>query len=612
MRNTIVAAAVGLFTLVPVSRGDDAAAAVRALLDEHVEFLKRNDPLGASTKGDERFNDQLPDESPAAVAARFAAVAERLARLRAIDASAVPEPLRTDADLLLYDLSMQVEGARFHGEQTPISTMGGPQLWLPQMASQLPFRTPKHYNDYATRLEKVSALIVQEIEEMRLGLEAGRVPPRVTVAAAVGMCAAQGAVEIEKNPALSPFYKPFLGLPEGDVAAARARKAISGGIVPAYRELAKFLAEEYLPKCRESVGLAQGVDGIAAYDHAVRAHTTLPLTAEEVHATGLSEVARIQAEMLGVIGETEFPRKGELSGEALLRAFGEWLRHEPRFYYGKPEELLNGYRVVAKTVDAELPRLFRLMPRNSYGVRPLPAFAAPVSPAAYYYPGSLKSGVPGYFMANTYKLDQRPKYSMIPLTLHEAVPGHHLQGALADELAEAGGQHEYRRWLGFTAFVEGWGLYSERLGLEMGEGARADKPPVAQSGSAGRGLYADPYDNFGRLSFEMWRACRLVVDTGLHAKGWTRQRAIDYILAHTGLSALDAASEVDRYISWPGQACGYKIGELKIRALRAEAERALGSKFDVRAFHEVVLGAGAVPLPVLEGRVKRWIEGGGR
>src|ERR1043165_807144 len=199
MRNTIVAAAVGLFTLVPVSRGDDAAAAVRALLDEHVEFLKPNGPLGASTKGDERFNDQLPDESPAAVAARFAAVAERLARLRAIDASAVPEPLRTDADLLLYDLSMQVEGARFHGEQTPISTMGGPQLWLPQMASQLPFRTPKHYNDYATRLEKVSALIVQEIEEMRLGLEAGRVPPRVTVAAAVGMCAAQGAVEIEKR-----------------------------------------------------------------------------------------------------------------------------------------------------------------------------------------------------------------------------------------------------------------------------------------------------------------------------------------------------------------------------------------------------------------------------
>jgi uncharacterized protein (DUF885 family) len=585
------------------------SAALRTILDEHVEFLKRNDPVGASTKGDDRFGDQLPDESSEAVESRRAELAARLARLESLDASSLSAAERTDAAILRYDLSTQVSGSQFHREQMPISTMGGPQLWLPQMSQQLPFTTPKHYADYASRLGKVARLIDQEIDQMKRGLAAGRVPPKVTMLASLDQCLAQCSPDIEKDPTLSPFYRPFLSRPAADPDASRARAAISSGVIPAYRRLASFLKDEYIPRCRDTVGASQGVDGQAAYDHAIRAHTTVELTADQVHALGLSEVARIQSEMLEVIARTDFPRKNELKGDALLTAFTDWLRREPRFYYQTEGELLDGYRVIAKKIDAELPRLFKTLPRNTYGVRPLPDFAAASSPAAYYYPGSLKGGVPGFFMANTLHLDQRPKYSMTCLTLHEAVPGHHLQISLADELDAS--QHEYHRWIGFTAFVEGWALYSERLGLEMGDNPM---PPASSSelapsdGPPPRGLYATPYDDFGRLSFEMWRACRLVIDTGIHAKNWSRQQAIDYLLAHTGLTKFDAEREIDRYISWPGQACGYKIGELRIRALRAEAQQKLGPAFDIREFHDQVLSAGAIPLPVLEDRIHHWLE----
>jgi uncharacterized protein (DUF885 family) len=575
------------------------SAELRALLDEQVAYLHRVDPVAASRRGDHSRDTELPDLSPAALERERAEIRARLARLGALEGAQGEQwgaADRTDAGILRFDLSMSVEGAAFHGEQIPISTMGGPQLDLPQMARSLHFSRPEEYAAFASRLEKVPRLIAQEIEEMRLGLAAGRVPPRGTMAMAVEQALAQATPEIEADPTRSAFYSPFVALGEQSEVAARARRAIHDGIVPAYRGLAEFLKEEYIPRCRETIGAAQGIDGPALYDHAIHAHTTLPLTAEEVHRIGLEQVARIRAEMLETIGRSDFARKGELQGDELLAAFLQYLRTDPRFYYTRAGDLLAGYRDIAKRIDAELPGLFGRLPRNPYGVRALPEFAAPSSPTAYYYAGSLKGGVAGYFMANTYRLDQRPKYSMIALTMHEAVPGHHLQISLADELED---QHEYRTWLGFTAFVEGWGLYSEGLGLEMGEKT-----------AAGRGLYADAYDDFGRLSFEMWRACRLVVDTGIHAQGWTRDQGIEYMLAHTALARYDVEREVDRYIGWPGQATGYMIGFLKIRELRAGAERRLGPAFDVRAFHDTVLGAGAVPLPVLEQRVQGWIAEG--
>jgi uncharacterized protein (DUF885 family) len=266
--------------------------------------------------------------------------------------------------------------------------------------------------------------------------------------------------------------------------------------------------------------------------------------------------------------------------------------------------MMTDYRELCKRIDAELPRLFRTLPRNTYGVREIPAFAARTSPVAYYYPGSATSGVPGYFMVNTSNLALRPKFARTSLTIHEAVPGHHFQIALAQELADEGTQHPFRTRLGFTAFVEGWALYTERLGLEMGERRGSALEPTGGN----RGLYQDPYDNFGRLSDEIWRACRLVVDTGLHAKGWTRQQAIDYLLANTAISEIDARSEIDRYIGWPGQACAYKIGQLEILDMRAKAELALGEAFDIRGFHDALLLQGAVPLPVLRRLAEQWVE----
>jgi uncharacterized protein (DUF885 family) len=578
---------------------------LRGLLDEHVEQILRDSPQTASRRGDERYNDQLEDVGPAAVAAQRAAYADRLARLRALPRDDFSETDRLDADLLEYALATELEGAKFFPEHTPVSARSGPHVWLPQMAQSLSFRTPKHYADYLARLRALPRLIDQTIEQLRAGLAAGRVMPRVTMLGAPEQAAALASPEIEKSPGLSPFFTPFAALPPGDPLVPEARRAIAEGVVPAFRRFADFLRDEYLPKCRESFGISQGVDGPAAYDYALRDHTTTTLTADEIHALGLSEVARIRAEMLETIARTDFPRKNELSGDALFAAFVQYLRTDKRFYHDSAEDLLAGYRDISKRIDAEMPKLFGLLPRTPYGVRELPRLAAPTSPTAYYYPGSVKSGTAGFFVANTYRLDQRPKYEMIALTLHEAVPGHHHQIALATELE---GQHPFRTFLGFTAFVEGWALYAERLGLEVGVPiTQTDRAP-GQRVAGGQGMYADPYDDFGRLTYEMWRATRLVVDTGLHAKKWTRQQAIDFMLANTALSPFNIEREVDRYIAWPGQACAYKIGELKILELRARAEVALAGKFDLRAFHDAVLDSGALPLPVLEKKIDRWIE----
>jgi len=581
-----------------------------AILDAHYDWLLRDDPLTASSRGDKRFNTLLRDESPEAYRRRTADTRDRLARLQALIAAQNKnwsEADQTDAELLAHHLKRGIDGERFHAEQMPVSQQHGPQVWLAQMSNSLTFTNAQDYADFAARLEAVPRLIDQHIEHMRLGLAAGRVPPCVALRGTDGQAEAMASPDHEASSSLSLFFKPFLSLPETDKNAVRAATAVKHGIVPAYRRLAAFLRDEYLPRCRDSVGISEGIDGIAVYEHALRGHTTTDMTAEQIHQLGLGEVARLRANMMKAIARTDWVQRDSFAGDELLARFVEFLRTDKRFYCDKPEQLLGGYRDIAKKVDAALPRLFATLPRTPYGVRELPAFAAPTSPTAYYYRGSPQLGLPGFFMANTYRLDQRPRYEMTALTLHEACPGHHLQIALSQELV---GQHPIREMFDSTALVEGWGLYAERLGLEMAaDGSGELVPRPVEIDGPGTGLYADPYDDFGRLTYEMWRACRLVVDTGIHAKGWTRQRAIDYMLANTALSPHNIEREVDRYIAWPAQACAYKIGQLKISELRERAERTLADKFDIRSFHDCVLGAGAVPLPTLEARVERWMEG---
>lgn len=566
---------------------------LRRLMDEHLNFIYRGDPLRASTSGVAGFETLVPDASIQTIASRLAESNARLAELDSMPRDDFNEDDKLDADLLRRSLVLAREFGRLHSEQYVVTALSGPHIDLPQIVDQIPIRTDAQLHDWATRLEKLPAYLDQCIELMRAGLAAGRVPPKVILARSVQVTELQCTPEFQKDPTGSPFYRPFLANPNHP-DAARARATVLNGILPAYRRLAGFLRDEYIPACRDSIGASQSVDGIAAYQLLLRQHTTTELTPDQIHEIGLREVGRIRTEMFAAIAKTDFPRKDELKGEELFTAFLAYLRSEPRFYYTTADDLLRGYRDIGKRMDAALPSLFGRLPRNTYGVREMPHFMAPTSPTAYYNYGSIRSGTPGYFVANTYALDQRPRYAMISLTLHEAVPGHHLQLALQDELENV---HELRRFGEFTAFVEGWALYAEKLGLE-----------VSTEGEPGLGLYTDPYANFGRLSDEIWRACRLVVDTGIHSKGWTRQQAIDYMLANTSGTQQNTVSEVDRYIGWPGQACAYKVGELTISELRQQAASRLGSRFDIRAFHDELLGSGSLPLDILRARIERWIQ----
>jgi uncharacterized protein (DUF885 family) len=390
----------------------------------------------------------------------------------------------------------------------------------------------------------------------------------------------QIAADASKSPLLEAFAKWPDAIPEADRAAlsARARQAHEQSVRPAFTKLRDFLVTRYIPSSRETTSAAALPDGRALYEYNVRWHTTTGLTPQQIHEIGLAEVKRIRNEMDAVIAATGFT-----GGYA---EFVRFLRTDPRFYYTDAPSLLTGYRDICKRADPELARLFGRLPQTPYGLKPVPDAIAPSQTTAYYDPGSFVVGRPAYMFANTYKLDARPKWEMEALTLHEAVPGHHLQIALAQERQ---GLPDFRRHSSYTAYVEGWALYAESLGEEMG-------------------FYQDPYAKFGQLTYEMWRAVRLVVDTGLHAMGWTRDQAIGYFRENAAKTEQDIVVEIDRYIVWPGQALGYKIGQLKIRELRASAERELGPRFDMRSFHDTILEEGAVPLDVLERRVKAWVE----
>lgn len=596
------------------------SAADRALLDlldeDDQSSLKRN-PIEATRRGDRRYDALLPDVSPAAARAATEEFRDRLARLQRIDRAGLSPSNRVSAALLERELANRIEGARFNGWQVQVTQLDGPHQDLPQLPDHITFTAEKHYEDYCARLEAIPAHIDQCIADMREGAKAGNTPPKVVMGQVHEQALEQGAPRFASDPTSHDLYKPFVKRGKDDALTARAKAAIASGAVPAFARLGAYLRDEYVPACRQTIACADLPDGAARYQHSLRVMTTTDMTPEQIHALGLSEVARIRAEMMTVIARSDFPERDSLKGDELFRAFLAYLRTNERFVCTTPEQLLQGYRDVAKRWDAEMPRMFGRMPRLPYGVREMPLFIAPTQTTAFYQSGSLENGQAGFFVANTYKLSERPKYEMAPLTLHEASPGHHMQIAISQELENVP-EWRKRRW--HTAYGEGWGLYSERLGLEVGEGRpdsvysprppNAPATPTVKPGEPGyKGMYQNPYDDFGRLTYEMWRAMRLVVDTGMHAKGWTRQQAIDFMLANSGLTRENVEREVDRYIAWPGQACAYKIGELKIRELRAWAERELGPKFDVRSFHDTVLGSGSVPLDVLETMIREWAAG---
>ncbi len=570
------------------------------LLDEDLADLRAWSPIASSMEGERSFDPLLPDASPEAERQRVERSSDRLERLQRIDRELLASAEdRISYDLLAYELAMRLEGERFAGWQIPATQMWGPHISLPQLPDRLTFATQQHMLDYMERLRGIPAYLEQIESNMRAGMESGRVPPRVIMGEAWRPAAAAANPAYLTEPLAHPLARPFVEWngPDADSMRDATTELITNDIVPAFDRFATFMREEYIPACRETIAARDSVDGLAGYEHQIRVMTTLDLSAQEIHDIGLAEVSRIRSEMFEVIRRSDFMQteagRAASSEDELFAAFTEYLRTSPRFYFDDAEDLLNAYRAIAKRVDPELSSIIRTLPRLPYGVREMPAFMAPTSPTAYYYPGSIRNGVPGYFVANTYRLDQRPKYEMIALTLHEAAPGHHIQNAIVLELEDAG-LHPWRMKQHYTAFGEGWALYSERLGLELEGGPR--------------GMYADPYDDFGRLSYEMWRAMRLVVDTGIHAFEWSRDRAIEYMLANSALSQTNIEREVDRYISWPAQALGYKLGEIEFRRLRSLAEERLGDQLDLRDFHDQLLWSGSVPLPVLDRKITDWIE----
>jgi uncharacterized protein (DUF885 family) len=560
-----------------------------ALVAAYDEWRRTVYPEYALRRGDETRAGELTDTSLAGVHKRQAWSANFLDELRAVDPRRLGPADARDYFLLRRDFELGAEGFRFGAWMMPVGGRFGPHQEIAQMGDLATFADLDDYEAYINRLLGVPGALLGTMEVMRAGLEAGVVPPRVTVEQVpLQIRAARAGMR-------DALRKPFAAMPKSVTADDRARilQGFERALDPidtALTEFEAFFITEYLPKCRETIGASDMKDGAAWYAHQLRVHTTTPMGAKEIHETGLAEVARIRAEMMQVIARTDWyaadAARAAMPEDERFAAFIQYLRTDPRFYCRTAEELLARYRDVCKRIDPKLPALFGTLPRLTYGVREIPRFMAPAQTTAYYQPGSPERGEPGYFYANTYALDQRPTYEFIPLSLHEAVPGHHFQIALAQEL---GGAREFRRDLDSTAFTEGWALYAERLGIEMG-------------------FFTDPYDDFGRLLYEMWRSCRLVVDPGMHAFGWTRQQSIDFMKRNTALSELNIVNEVDRYIGWPGQACGYKIGELTIRRLREGAERALGARFDLRRFHDAVLLDGPIPLDLLEQNIAAWID----
>lgn len=541
-------------------------------LEQYPEFassLGINDPVG-----------RVSDNSLEAEDKRVKKAKAWLMQLDKIDQSSLSEDDKTNFGILHRSLAEQVEASTYGQRTINFTNRGGWHQNFASMQNNLPFRNAQDFQTYINRLKKYGSVHTQSITVANQALKGGYVQ------ACVSMVGYESSISglITDDPKASRFFEPFKRTkPDGidqaafDKLASSASETITTVINPALKEHLDWYTEKYAPKCATAPGVSAQPGGDKYYNFRIRQMTTTQKTADEIHNIGVSEVARIRAEMVEVAKQAGFETR---------EAFIADLRTNPKYYAKTPEELMEKVARVTKLIDGKMPSIIGKLARLPYGIKKIPAETAEGTTTAYYNPGSPDVGIAGYYYVNTSKLDQRPFWEIPALSVHEAVPGHHQQIALQQELD----MPDFRKHGAFfTAFVEGWGLYSERLGIEMG-------------------LYDTPAKDMGRLSYEMWRACRLVVDTGIHSKGWSKQRAIDFMTDNTALSPANIEAEVNRYISWPGQALAYKMGELKIRELRSKATDTLGAKFDLREFHDVVLGQGAVPLDMLESQVNRWIE----
>ncbi len=551
-----------------------------ALIDEYWTNELAENPFSATSSGVYDYNDKVPEIAPEDHARRAAQAAAFLERLDAIDREELSDDGRLNADLLRFILKHDVAFARFKTWRIPFLADTGFHTNFNYTVSATPFRTEKDYEDYLKRLDAFPGYIEQQIANMRQGLKDGFSQPKEILPLILPSFEAQ----VKDDPTQHRFYIPFESMPDRiskkrqKAMRQEAQEVLSQEIIPAFADLVAFMKDEYLPGGRDTLGASELPDGEAYYAARVRFYTSLDdATADDIHKLGLKEVARIRGEMNDIIEEVGF--------DGSFEDFLEFLRTDEQFYAKTPQALLERAASISKDIDGRLPKFFGKLPRQPYSVEPVPADIAPNYTTGRYVGASLTADRGGQYWVNTYALEKRPLYQLTALSLHEAVPGHHLQNALALEIENV---PDFRKDFYPHAFGEGWGLYSEKLGVEMG-------------------VYKTPYEHFGRLSYEMWRACRLVIDTGLHAKGWTRQQAMDYLASNTALSLHNVQTEVDRYIAWPGQALSYKMGELTIWELRAKAERELGDKFDIREFHDAVLDGGGLPLELLRARIDRYI-----
>ncbi|MCG9965530.1 DUF885 domain-containing protein [Shewanella cutis] len=553
------------------------APALQAIVDQSWQLQLSASPEMAYGMGDKSAAGKLQDLSPEALVKLNQGQIAILGQLKALDRSKLSKEDKINAEILEDQIQNDVDLYKYKDYYLPITAESGFHAYISSIA-QGRFNTLEDYQNYLGKLKALPTYFAQQTHWLKQGLKEGITPPKATLKGFENSISAY-ILPVEK----SSYFKPFTQYPSHFTEAQKAqltqegRASVEQNVLPTYQAFYDFMTQEYMPNTRENIAANSLPDGDAFYENRVRYYTTLNMTSAEVHELGLKEVKRIRQEMEQVIKSVGF--KGSFAD------FLHFLRTDPQFYTTSADQLLKEAAFIAKKADAMLPKYFGKLPRKPYGIAPVPAEIAPKYTSGRYS-GSNRDDEPGYYWVNTYALDKRPLYELEALTLHEAVPGHHLQISLNSELSSL---PDFRRYSYISAFGEGWGLYSEYLGLEAG-------------------FYQDPYSNFGRLTYEMWRAARLVVDTGMHAQGWSREQAIEFMASNTALSLHNVTTEIDRYITWPGQALSYKIGELTIKRLRAKAEQALGDKFDIRAFHDAVLENGSVPMSVLEQQINDFIE----
>jgi uncharacterized protein (DUF885 family) len=553
--------------------------ALNDLLAEQWEHRLRNSPLFASFLGDKRWNDQLDDYSQEAIGKNLQDSQKFLDRFEAIDTAGFPEQEALNKTLIVRDLRLQIEGAKFKPWEMPVDQQNGIQIYLPQIVNTLSFGTVKDYEDYISRLKQIPRALDQSVAMMRKGMTDHLMPPRYLLEKAAEQSNAVATESPEKSHFAEPFFKFPTNIAPGEQKRLRdaGLAAVKDSVLPAYVRFTAFIRDEYAPKGRSEPGIWALPDGAARYRFDVRQMTTTDLTPDQIHEIGLKQVDEIEAEMLAVAHKLGFKD---------LASFNDHIKSDRRFYATSGQQVLDLYAGYVREMEPELPKLFGRLPKSKLAVIPMEASRSKDAVPADYTGGTQDGSRPGHINVNEYDPEHRLTLNVEAIAYHEGIPGHHLQLSLAQELT---GQPEFRKYEDYTAYVEGWAFYSERLGKDVGR-------------------YQDPYSDYGRLENEMWRAIRLVIDTGVHEKHWTRDQMVEYFHRYTAMDEPNVQSEVDRYIAWPGQALAYKLGQLKILELRQYAKEQLGNKFDIRAFHDEVLGDGALPLDVLDKRIRDWVE----